>query len=42
VLNFVKASFYQKEVFFNYSKMSGIMPILGLCADVFRAADSEY
>jgi hypothetical protein len=32
VFNFVKASFYQNDVLFDYSiKMPGFMPILGLC-----------
>jgi hypothetical protein len=39
VFNFVKASFYQNDVLVDYSmKMTGFMPILGLCVDVFRAA----
>jgi hypothetical protein len=39
VFNFVKASFYQNDVLFDYSiKMPGFMPILGLGADVFSAA----
>ncbi len=43
VFIFVKASFYQNNVLFEYSiKMQGFMPILVLCADVFRAAFSWY
>jgi hypothetical protein len=39
MFNFVKASFYQNDVLFDYSiKMSGFMPILGFWADIFRAA----
>ncbi len=41
MFNFVKGSFYQNDVLFDYSlKMTEFMPILGLCVDVFRAACS--
>jgi hypothetical protein len=41
VFNFVKASFYQNDVLFDYSmKRTEFMPILGLCADVLRVACS--
>jgi hypothetical protein len=40
-LIFYKQVFYQNNVLFDYStKMSRFMPILGFCADAFRAACS--